>query len=97
MKDYESGDLIPSEYVSRRRSYSVIGSNHVSNKKDSLASAMIIRKVPFKEVVNRADEELLEYDINDMWHVWRKTGCYEVLYDGNLIWWWPRDEQVKAS
>ena len=103
MKDYESGDLIPAAYVERRRAHSVISPDHPYRRyqpnepEDSQETAMVIRKIPFKEICERADEELLEYDIDDMWQVYRKTGCYEVLHNANLIWWWPRDEQVKES
>ena len=95
MKSYESGDLIPSEYVLRRRAYSIVSPAFESLDHKG-PHAMVIRKVPFKEVVDRADDELLEYDVDDMWQTWTETGCYEVLYDGNLIWWWPRNEQVKV-
>ena len=93
IKDYESGDLIPADYLKK----SVISDPEYPGLEETQESAMIIRKVPFKEICDRADEELLEYDIKDMWSVWQKTGCYEVLRDGNLVWWWPRDEQTKES
>ena len=93
MKDYESGELIPAAYLSK----SVVTDSGYPGLVETQESAMVIRKVPFKEVCDRADEELLEYDIDEMWHQWQKNGCYEVLREGNLIWWWPRDEQVKES
>ena len=83
MIDYKAGDLIP---LSALR----------VNWTDAAKGAMVVRKIPFKEVCDRADDKLLEYDIDDMWEAWNRTGCYEILYEGDLVWWWPKDlEQGK--
>ncbi|MDB4337611.1 hypothetical protein OAA09_01175 [bacterium] len=49
---------------------------------------IVIRKVPFKEVCDRADDGLLEYDIDEMFEAYQKGGCYEILVNEKLEWFW---------
>ncbi len=54
---------------------------------------LIVRAVPFKELCDRHDNLMLEYDIDDMWDVYNKSGpCYEILKDGKLSIVWPKKE-----
>lgn len=63
-------------------------------------NGLIVRVIPFKELCDRHDDLMLEYDIDDMWEVYRDAGpCYEILREGKLsiVWPPPSARQSKKS
>ena len=46
---------------------------------------LIIREVSFKELCEKHDDLMLEYDIDDLWDAYKKSGpCWMLMKEGEL-------------
>ena len=57
---------------------------------------LIIREVSFKELREKHDDLMLEYDIEDLWEAYKKSGpCWMIMKEGELSIVWESRESEK--
>tara|TARA_B100000131_G_scaffold236699_1_gene228738 strand:- start:376 stop:591 length:216 start_codon:yes stop_codon:yes gene_type:complete len=58
--------------------------------KSESKSALVVKEITFEEYCSRCDNLMIEYDIEDVWSKWKKSGpCFEVLHSGGeltIVW-----------
>lgn len=61
-------------------------------------NALVIREVSFKDLCDKHDDLLLEYDVDDLWEAYQERGpCFETLQSEELIIVWEKEGIEIAS